>query len=102
VVRAFVGAVSRGYTWAVDNPDAAADILLAAVPELDEALVRASQAWLADQYQADAPQWGVQSLDVWTRYTEFLVEGGALDAMLDVEAAFTNAFLPALPEDIDE
>jgi ABC-type nitrate/sulfonate/bicarbonate transport system substrate-binding protein len=97
VVRAFVGAVSRGYTWAIEQPDEAADILLEAVPELDEELVRRSQAWLADQYQADAERWGEQKLEVWERYTEFLVEGGALEAPIDAKEAFTNEFLPPLP-----
>ncbi len=102
VVRAFTGAVARGYTWAIEHPEAAADILLEAVPELDAALVHKSQDWLADQYQADAPRWGAQSLEVWEAFTEFLVEGGALEETIDVEAAFTNDFLPPLPEDIEE
>ncbi len=94
LVRAFVEAVSRGYTWAIAHPDEAASILLEAAPELDAELVRESQAWLADQYQADAPCWGEQQLDVWENFTAFLVEGGALEKPIDVEAAFTNEFLP--------
>lgn len=98
VVRAFVEAVSRGYTWAIENPDEAAEILLEAAPELDPDLVHKSQAWLADQYQADAPRWGEQKQEVWERFTEFLVENGALDEPIDVETAFTNEFLPPAPK----
>jgi ABC-type nitrate/sulfonate/bicarbonate transport system substrate-binding protein len=98
VVRAFVYAASRGYTWAIEHPDEAADILLEAVPELDEDLVRQGQVWLADQYQADAPRWGEQSPEVWEAFTAFLVDNGALAEAIDIEAAFTNDFLPPLPE----
>lgn len=101
VVRAFVEAAARGYVWAAEHPDEAADILLEAAPELDADLVHKSQAWLAEQYQADAPRWGEQSLEVWERFTAFLVEGGALAEPIDSEAAFTNAFLPPAPEEED-
>ena len=36
VVGAFLEAVSRGFEFAIDNPAAAADILIDAVPELDQ------------------------------------------------------------------
>ena len=36
-VKAFLRAVKKGYEYAVENPDAAADILCAQVPELDSA-----------------------------------------------------------------
>src|SRR3972149_5969614 len=51
VVKAFMKALSRGYDYAVRNPGDAANLLLAAVPELDPALVRASQEWLSKYYQ---------------------------------------------------
>ena len=46
LVRSFVRAVARGYTFAAEQPDQAAEILLAAAPELDRDLVFASQRWL--------------------------------------------------------
>lgn len=101
VVRAFVQATARGYADAITNPAEAADILLEAVPELDEALVRASAAWLADQYQADAPRWGQQTLAVWQGFTTFLVDNGLI-AEFDVEAVFTNEFLPGTAEAVEE
>jgi len=94
VVRAFVGAVSRGYTFAIENPDEAASLLLKAAPELDEKLVRASQAWLSPRYRGEAPRWGEQKLSVWDNYSRWLAENGVLDAPIDAQAAFTNDFLP--------
>ncbi|MCS6940828.1 MAG: ABC transporter substrate-binding protein [Roseiflexus sp.] len=94
VVRAFVGAVSRGYTFAIENPDEAASILLRAAPELDEKLVRASQAWLSPRYKGNAPRWGEQKLSVWENYSKWLAENGVLNEPIDAQAAFTNEFLP--------
>ncbi|HLE03568.1 MAG TPA: ABC transporter substrate-binding protein, partial [Anaerolineales bacterium] len=69
LVRAFLAAVSRGYTFAIQDPEAAAAILLRVAPELEPALVQASQAWLSPRYQAEAPRWGEQRLEVWQMYS---------------------------------
>ena len=92
-VRAFVGATARGFEFAIENPAEAADILLAANPDLDAALVHASQAWLANEYQAEAAQWGLQTGDVWQGYADFLIGGGIIESF-DGEGAYTNEFLP--------
>jgi ABC-type nitrate/sulfonate/bicarbonate transport system substrate-binding protein len=94
VVAAFVQASARGFAYAIENPSDAADILIDAVPELDPDLVRASAEWLAPEYQADAPRWGQQSVDIWQGFSDFLVENGVLEDGIDADAAFTNAFLP--------
>jgi ABC-type nitrate/sulfonate/bicarbonate transport system substrate-binding protein len=94
VVEALMKAISRGYDYAIDNPAAAADLLLEAVPELDADLVKASQAWLSEQYQADAPRWGEQKLSVWRDYADWMFDEGILAAPISAEDAFTNEFLP--------
>jgi ABC-type nitrate/sulfonate/bicarbonate transport system substrate-binding protein len=93
VVRAFVQATARGYADAILNPEESAQILLEAVPELDEELVQTSALWLSEQYQADAPRWGEQDPAVWEGFTNFLIENGLVEE-LDWENAFTNEFLP--------
>jgi len=94
VVRAFIEALSRGYDFAIENPGEAANLLLAAVPELDTELVQKSQAWLSEYYQADAPRWGEQKESVWQGYTDWMVEYGILSAPISASDAFTNEFLP--------
>lgn len=94
VVAAFVAATARGYADAIKNPAAAADILLTAAPDLDPALVKASAAWLAAEYQGKAQQWGWQEPATWQKFTDFMVKSGALEKPIEVEKAFTNAFLP--------
>lgn len=93
VVRAFLAATARGYRIAIDDPDAAADALLAGAPELDEQLVRASAAYLAPRYAPDRA-WGVQEAAVWQGFTDFLIDAGIVEDDVDIEAAWTNEFLP--------
>jgi ABC-type nitrate/sulfonate/bicarbonate transport system substrate-binding protein len=94
MVRDFMAVTARGYQTAIDDPDAAATALLAAAPELDEALVRASAEYLADEYAADDRAWGVQDEEVWRDFTTFLEQAGIVDAGFAVDDAWTNAFLP--------
>ncbi len=94
VVSAFLEAIARGYRFAIDNPDQAAEILLEAVPELNEELVRRSQSWLSPRYQADASRWGEQDLQVWQAYSAWMVENGILAESIQAEDAFTNEYLP--------
>ncbi len=94
VVRAFVQATARGYAYTIENPEEAANILLEAVPELDEELVQSSTLWLAEQYQADAPRWGQQNPDIWQGFTDFLIENNIIAGPFDTANVFTNEFLP--------
>jgi ABC-type nitrate/sulfonate/bicarbonate transport system substrate-binding protein len=94
VVRAFVQATARGYAYSTQNPDEAADALLKLAPDLDANLVKESAAWLAPQFQADAPRWGQQKVEIWQGFMDFLLKNGALKEHIDVKAAFTNEFLP--------
>jgi ABC-type nitrate/sulfonate/bicarbonate transport system substrate-binding protein len=92
--RSFLAALSRGYAFAIQDPDGAAAILLEQVPELDSALVQASQAWLSPRYQAEAARWGEQQLSVWQDYSAWMVGHGILAEPIQAEAAFSNDYLP--------
>lgn len=95
IVERFMRATSRGYLFAVDNPDAASNIMVKAVPELNASLVNASLRYLAPRFQADALRWGEMKKTTWDAYTAFLVDNGLLEQSIDSEKAFTNRFLPA-------
>jgi ABC-type nitrate/sulfonate/bicarbonate transport system substrate-binding protein len=94
LVRHFVTATSAGYQFAIANPDQAADILLAAVPELNRELVKRSQQYLKGQYQADAARWGEQKAEVWRGYAAWMAERKLITKMIDPAQAFTTKFLP--------
>lgn len=94
LVEKFLAATSKGYQDCINDPEGSAEILLAAAPELDAALVKASQEWLSTQYQADAPYWGWQDAKVWENYAQWMVEKDLLQKEIDTAKAFTNQFLP--------
>ena len=93
VVKAFLRAVKKGYEYAVENPDAAADILCAQVPELDSALVHQSQTYLADQYVAEAEGWGVIDPDRWAAFYGWLNDNQLLANQIDVNAGYDLSYL---------
>ncbi|CAN7557486.1 ABC transporter substrate-binding protein [Paenibacillus sp. LjRoot153] len=94
IVKAFVAAASKGYQFAISKPEDAANILIKAVPDLDPKLVAASQKWLSPRYQDDAARWGEQKKIVWEKYATWMLDHKLLEKKLDVDAAFTNTFLP--------
>ncbi|RBO98386.1 ABC transporter substrate-binding protein [Rossellomorea aquimaris] len=93
-VKSFLSASSKGYQFAIDNPEEAGGILLEAAPDLDKELVMKSQEWLAPKYKDDAYRWGEQKLEVWENYASWMYENDLLDKELDSKKAFTNEFLP--------
>ena len=94
LVRRFLAATARGYTYAIAHPDESADMLLKHSPESDPELVRASQRWLSPRYAEDAASWGEQKPAVWAEFAAFMQDNGLLPKDIDPEKAFTNAFLP--------
>lgn len=93
VVKKFMNAVSKGYQFAVENPEKAAAILLKHAPELDEQLVIESQKYLASEYIDDAPYWGYQDEEVWDRYTGWMVDNGFISEFVESETAFSNEYV---------
>lgn len=93
LVEAFMRATIKGYRYAMEHPEEAAEIFIKAVPEADPELIRESQKFLADKYQADAPYWGMQKKEVWQRYNDWLYENSFIAEPIDVEKAFTNRFV---------
>ncbi|VFB17032.1 Putative thiamine biosynthesis protein HI_0357 [Urinicoccus massiliensis] len=93
-VKAFLRATVKGYQYAMENPEKAAEILCKANPELDKDLVLASQKWLADQYQADSKQFGYIDQTRWDRFYQWLADENLIKKPLDKGYGFTNDFLP--------
>jgi hypothetical protein len=64
------------------------------VPELHQELVKTSQNWISQQYQAEATRWGEQKEKVWQDYTDWMLQHQILPAPVDISKVFTNEFLP--------
>ena len=94
--RKALEAISRGYEFAAENPEEAAEILIQASPELrdSEALVVASQKYLAQEYIADAPRWGEFDPQRWSGFFTWLNDSGLMETPLNPEVGFTNDYLP--------
>ena len=94
--RAFLKALSEGYTYAIANPEKAADILMEAAPELagSAELVYASQKYMSEQYRADAERWGEFDPERWGAYYRWLNERNLTEGEIDLTIGFTNDYLP--------
>lgn len=90
----FMEAVSKGYEYACENPDKAAQILCTAVPELSYDHVYASQVWLQDKYVDDAPKWGYIDAARWNGFFTWLEDNQLITNEIPDNAGFTNDFLP--------
>lgn len=91
--KKFLEATSRGYEYAIANPEEAAEILVKHAPEVDLKLAKASQAFLADEYQAEKEKWGTIDADRWSAFYNWMFEEGLINENLGTQG-FTNEYLP--------
>ena len=96
-VKAFLEASAKGYAYAAEHPQEAADLLIEGdtTGSLDDArdLVYASQEWLSKEYIADADEWGVFDADRWNAFYGWLYANGLTTHDL-TGTGFTNEYLP--------
>ena len=91
--KAFLEATKKGYEDAIADPDAAAEILVKNVPELDLDMVKESQEWLADQYKAEVERWGYIDPARWDGFYKWLSDNNLSDP-IPAGKGFTNDYLP--------
>lgn len=94
IAAKFLAATEAGYQFAIENPDDAADILVACVPEIDPDLAKESQRYLASLYKDDAPYWGYIDPARWNRFYKWMGDQGLIDVPIVENSGFTNDFLP--------
>lgn len=94
LVRAFLRALTRGYEATVADPAAAAATLREYAPEIGAEHAERSLEYLADYFIDDGERWGEMDRAVWEDFTGFMDAQGLLSNPLDIDAAFTNEFLP--------
>ena len=87
-------AIKKGYEFAIENPEEAADILLKSAPELDEELVKRSQEWLKDRYKAEVARWGYIDQERWDGFFNWLYENKLIEQEIPAGYGFSNDYLP--------
>ena len=93
VAKAFLRATKKGYEFAINDPDAAADILVKQVPELSIDLVKESQEWLSPEYKSEVEQWGYIDQERWDAFYKWLSDNKLSDE-IPAGFGFTNEYLP--------
>jgi ABC-type nitrate/sulfonate/bicarbonate transport system substrate-binding protein len=103
ILKKFMKATAEGYTFAIQHPKEAADILIAATPKdtfPDKAFVQKSQVFLSAHYVDPGRKWGWQDKKEWHDYPQFMINAGAvLDKngkpvkTLPFDSLYTNEFL---------
>lgn len=95
--KAFLAATKKGYEYAIENPEKAADILIKGDETKSlvgsEELVVASQKWLADQYIADAEKWGYIDPARWDGFYAWLYEQKLIEKELPAGTGYSNDYL---------
>lgn len=95
--KAFLSATAKGYEYAIQNPEEAADILIAGdttgALNGSEELVLESQKWINEQYIADADAWGVIDPARWNAFYAWLGSEGLTESIIPENTGFTNDYL---------
>lgn len=94
LVKKFLKAATKGYEFAIENPEEAVENLLKHAPETDRDIAIASQKYLAKEYKKDAERWGEMKLEIWENFGNWMNENQLLENKLDAKEAFTNEYLP--------
>jgi NitT/TauT family transport system substrate-binding protein len=93
VVQRFVRATFKGYQYAIEHPDEAADLALKYDKTLDVAFQRASmQAEIPLIDTGDVPI-GTMDNPVWQNTNDILVQQGLIKSPVDLSTVFTNKFV---------
>ncbi|MGO4938068.1 ABC transporter substrate-binding protein [Fundicoccus sp. Sow4_H7] len=93
--RAVIQAIKKGYQYAMENSEEAANILMKYAPELSEQadMVKESQEWISDHYASDIDNWGYIEEERWNDFYHWLFDNELIEADITLEPRFTNEFL---------
>ena len=89
--KKFIQAVKKGYQYAMEHPEEAADILIKQAPALanQRDFVLASQKYLSSQYASDKDKWGQFDAKRWNAFYAWAKEQGLVSNDLR-DKGFTN------------
>ncbi len=95
--KALLSALKKGYEFAIDNPEEAAQILVNGddTGSLKDSLelVTESQKWISKQYKAEVSQWGYIDPARWDAFYQWLWDNKLIEKELPAGTGFTNEYL---------
>ena len=95
--RAFLSAVAKGYEYAIEHPEEAAQMLIdgdtTGALAGSEELVTESQKWMAGQYKAEVEQWGYIDPARWNAFYNWLNDNGLVETAIPENTGFSNDYL---------
>ncbi len=94
MVRRFLAATTKGYEFAMKEPEKSAELLQKYAPDYPLEMLTMSQQYLASKYAEDAARWGEMKDAVWDNYTDFMAEYGVIGQRISARECYTNEFLP--------
>ena len=95
--KAALAAIKKGYEYAIQNPDEAADILIksdesGALNDRKE-FVHKSQQWISKQYVADGKSWGYIDPARWNAFYKWCYDNKCIDKEIPANTGFSNDYL---------
>lgn len=94
LIKRFLRAAKDGYLLAIAEPNLAVEAILQVAPELDRAILEASQHWINEKYIDDALRWGEMQDEIWLDFSAWMKEYNILEQDIDANEAYSNEFLP--------
>ena len=87
-------AIKKGYQYAMEHPEEAADILIKNAPELKNKrdFVLASQKYLSEQYASDKDKWGQFEASRWNAFYKWAKDNGLVKNDLS-DKGFSNDYI---------
>jgi putative hydroxymethylpyrimidine transport system substrate-binding protein len=94
-IRLFIAALERGTRDVVGDPEAAAETLLDAAPDLDPKLTRAEVRATIPVLEPDhGDPYGYMDVGQWQEFAGFMTDAGLLDTLPETRDVLTNDLLP--------
>lgn len=102
--EAFLRALRAGYTYAAQNPQAAAAWVCERVPAVRDlqTAVERSLTWLAGKYRDEATHWGALDETRWNTFYTWMNSCALTETSLPLNTGFSEAYLPDAGETAEE
>ncbi|MGX7111600.1 ABC transporter substrate-binding protein [Gemella cuniculi] len=87
-----IQAIKKGYVYAIEHPEEAADILIKYAPELKEKrnFIIESQKYLSKQYATNKDRWGEFDPNRWNAFYNWVNKNNIVEKPLAENTGFTN------------